>query len=457
MRKTVRVRAILLSLLMVGSVLAAGGIVQAQTTPEVTIEDLSDNELDDSETVSLLAQDVGSDDGVGAFEIEVEYNDSLLQLTTSDSDRFTVTQSDSGSGPTTATIVGYTGETDETPGSVDLADIELTAKEDSEGSTTSLTITSVETLADTDGDDLGSDIVQPGSFEIVETAEDPPTDDDDDDVVDDDDTATTTTTTTTDDDDDVVDDDDDVVDDDDDVVDDDDDVVDDEVPDAEDLEPETPTIEDVRQDLDRTEPNTRTSTPIVDNDPDRPGVQVNPEGTESVREISFSSDTAEGNVDISEWQDPPESVSQSVAGSVTAQVEADAEANIEASANVPTVADIDPDTDEVRGDPATVQMTVDADRLDNPEDATIAHERGDTWETLETTVTETEDGEVTLEAETESFSLFAVAEVETEEEPADPDGGIGTTGLIGLLVVLALIVAAAVAYRQMNDGGDNTI
>ena len=247
--------------------------------------------------------------------------------------------------------------------------------------------------------------------------------------------------------------------DDDDDVGDDDDVVD--TPDADDLPPETPTVQEVREELDQTEPNTQSSTPIVDNAPDRPGVTVNPEETESVREITFSDDESSGNVDIREWQDPPESVSQSVSGSVAAQIEADAEANIEASANVPTVADIDPDSDEVRGSSATVQMTVDADRLENPEDATIAHERGDSWETLETTVTETEDGEVTLEAETESFSLFAIAEVQTEEqdEPVDdvedPDDGIGTIGLIGLIVVLALIVAAAVAYRQLNNGNND--
>ncbi len=270
----------------------------------------------------------------------------------------------------------------------------------------------------------------------------PPADTDDDDVVDDveDDVA-----------DDVEDD---VVDDvEDDIV---DDVIGDDeiVPDEEDVPEGTPTIEDVRQDLEAVEPNTRSTTPIVDSDPDRPGVNVVPEETESVSEITFN-EGAEGNVDISEWQDPPQSVSESVSGSVTAAVEAEAEENIEAAASVPVVSDIDPDTDEVRGDSATVQKTVDADRLDDPSDAVIAHERGDSWALLETDVVETDDDEVTVEAETESFSLFAVAEVDTEEAPEEPDDGIGTTGLIGLLVVIALLIAAAVAYRQMNDGGDN--
>ena len=75
--------------------------------------------------------------------------------------------------------------------------------------------------------------------------------------------------------------------------------------------------------------------------------------------------------------------------------------------------------------------------------------------------------EVTLEAETDSFSLFAVAEVEDVEtesgatdggETADggettdsqEDDGSGSPVVIGLLVVVILAVVAAIGYRQMN-------
>ena len=235
------------------------------------------------------------------------------------------------------------------------------------------------------------------------------------------------------------------------VDDDDDEEPDDDVTEIED--PETPTIEDVRRTLSDVQPTRSSRTPIQDNDPDRPGVTVNPEDS-SVSEITFSSDDASGEVGIDEWDNPPQTVADSVRGAVADEVEAEAEDDIEANVSVPTVADIDPDTDEVRNEPATVQITVAADQLNDPDDTVIAHERGNSWEMLETTVAETEDGEVTLEAETESFSYFAVAEVETEDEPA-PDDDIGTTGLIGLIVVLALIsVAAAVAYREMNSGAD---
>jgi hypothetical protein len=51
---------------MLCSVFAASGIAQAQTTPEVAIQDMTGDELDGSETVSLLADNVGQNDNVGA-------------------------------------------------------------------------------------------------------------------------------------------------------------------------------------------------------------------------------------------------------------------------------------------------------------------------------------------------------------------------------------------------------
>jgi PGF-pre-PGF domain-containing protein len=419
---------------MVGSVLTASGIAQAQTTPEITVEGVSGNELSETETVSLLAQNVGSSDNIGTYQIDVEYNDTLVRLSTSDSDQFIVSENQTGSGPATVTIVGYTGTVDETSGTVELADLELTAGQGTEGNVTQLEITSVSSLTDTDGDDLGNSIVQPGSFEIVEGDEDtdtsdgrtPPfrsggSDSGDQEPTDDSDS-------------------------------------------------DSPTVEDVRQDLDQTEPNTQTRSEIVDSDPDRPGVNINPEGTESVREITFDDEAAAGNVDITEWQNPPQSVSDSVTGALGEDLSGSAESRV----NVYTVADIEPDSEEAKAGSGSVQMVVDRDRFDeDPSDAVIVHEQGDSWEQLETSVDEIDDGEVTLVAETDSFSLFAVAEIDeeaqpqtgddestddsdtTDDGPADDsdtntDGGIGTGAIVGVLVVLALIVAAFVGYRQME-------
>jgi len=224
-----------------------------------------------------------------------------------------------------------------------------------------------------------------------------------------------------------------------------------------------PTVDDIRKDLDKVEPNTQTRTAIVDNDPDRPGVTVRPQGTESVREITFSNEGANGNVDVREWQNPPESVSLSVRQTV---------GDDSSSVRVPTVADIDPDSDEIRGSSAEVMMTVDSDQVDTSEDLVIVHERDNSWETLETTVEETSDDEITLSAETESFSLFAIAEV-TEDSQTDDgtpdqsdgdgntdesDDGPGVVIIIGVLIVMSLIAAVAFAYtRQAGQQGNNRL
>jgi hypothetical protein len=226
---------------------------------------------------------------------------------------------------------------------------------------------------------------------------------------------------------------------------------------------DVPSVDDIRKDLDEIEPNTQTRTAIVDSDPDRPGVTVRPQGTESVREITFSNEGASGNVDVQEWQDPPQSVSLSVRQTV---------GDDSSSVRVPTVADIDPDSDEVRGSSAEVTMTVDSDRVDNSGDLVIAHERDNSWETLETTVEETSDGEITLTAETGSFSLFAIVEV-TEDSQTDDgtpdqsdgdgntdesDDGPGAVIIIGVLIVISLIAAVAYAYtRQAGQQGNNKL
>lgn len=223
-----------------------------------------------------------------------------------------------------------------------------------------------------------------------------------------------------------------------------------------DSQPDAPTASEVREELEQTEPNTDSRTEIVDADPDRSGVSVSPEETESVRQVTFSDDSASGNVDIQEWQTPSESVSDSVSGAA-AEASDETGENTVTTTNVVTVADITPDSDEVRDAPGTVEIAVDTDRVNNPENVVVAHERGDDWEILPTTVSE-EDGEVIAEAETDSFSLFSVANVETEvieeeqddvpEEPVESDDEIPG---FGVLIALAAIIGAALLARYKNS------
>jgi len=232
----------------------------------------------------------------------------------------------------------------------------------------------------------------------------------------------------------------------------------------------TPSVEDVRSELEQNEPDTDTSTEIVDSDPDNPGVTVSPEGTESVRQITFGDEGATGSVEVREYQSPPESVSESVSAAVDGDDDdgtADDSDGTQttSSTSVVSVADISPTDDTTASSAATVTITVDRDRLTDPQNAFIAHERDNSWEQLETSVQDSEDGEVTLEANVESFSLFAVAETteSTQSDTTDSDAeadetddtdstaeetGDSIPGFGFVAALAALLAGALIAYRR---------
>ncbi len=223
-------------------------------------------------------------------------------------------------------------------------------------------------------------------------------------------------------------------------------------------EPEE-SVEDTRETVDESEPDVDTERDIEDDDPDTPGVTVDTsDETETVESINFADEETTGSVNVREYSD--EAVVESTSNSLSSQLDQDVR-------SVGSVADITTSDDE--GQPsadtaATVTMGVDADDVENSDNVVINHETDEGWEQLETTVEEETDDRIRVSADTDGFSLFAVAEITpaededpVDEEPVDEedpaDDGIGTTGLIGLVVAIALVVAAAVAYRQMNDGG----
>ena len=85
---------------------------------------------------------------------------------------------------------------------------------------------------------------------------------------------------------------------------------------------------------------------------------------------------------------------------------------------------------------------------------------------METTVEERGEEEIALEGDVESFSLFAVAEIETtqtgstDEEQTDSDDGETTddgddggsqTGLIIVGLIALVAVAGAAIYARNND------
>jgi len=255
---------------------------------------------------------------------------------------------------------------------------------------------------------------------------------------------------------------------------------------------EAPTVEDAREEVEAIEPATETSVSIEEagtESEDGSGITVDVSEqteTEAVDQITFEDAEISGTVDVEEYTDPPEDVTETVAESVAQDVAGDEATSDESTAdsesanvNVVTIADIsissdDADTSDTSesdsgsadttadsGTTATVTMSVSADELDNPANAVIVHEREDGWEELETSVVDTTSGEVTLEAQTESFSLFAVTEVQepaqtetteqTEEttENKDEDGSPVVPIIVGLLAVAA--VGGAVYYLRGDE------
>jgi len=228
-----------------------------------------------------------------------------------------------------------------------------------------------------------------------------------------------------------------------------------------------PTVQQVRDTLQLAEPAATTQTEVADDDPDTAGTQVTPEDTESVQEISFDKEGLSGNVDITEYSSPPETIREDVAESVTAAgaVDTSGDSGTGGSVNIVSITDITPDNEAAEDSAATVTLSVPASEVTNPKRVTVVKGTYDfdaqeeTWSELKTTLEEAGEEEVTVSARAESFSLFAVAEVEPaddgpaagdgtdaqddgqDEEPAD-DGGPSTALLVvGLLVVLAAIGA----------------
>jgi uncharacterized membrane protein YgcG len=224
-----------------------------------------------------------------------------------------------------------------------------------------------------------------------------------------------------------------------------------------------PTIAEVRSTLNLIDPTLDTNTEISDANPDTSGIQVRPEGTKVVREISFDSEEVSGSVNVREYNNPPEEIRSSVSQSVSA-----ADAVKRGDVSVLDMAGITPDSEAAEESGATVTFTQPADEVDDPDELTVVKEtysfeqQEDTWTELDTTVEDVGDEEITVSAQAKKFSLFAVVEVRPDDqaqiddgtgqnETADdrgnePDGGGGSSIGISIGIPVGLIVAAAAVY-----------
>ncbi|REA03818.1 PGF-CTERM sorting domain-containing protein [Haloferax sp. Atlit-6N] len=133
---------------MLVSAVGVGGVgaATAKTVSVDTVASLDESTADS--TATLTAYNVEDADGIGSYELNISYDDSLVDVSVSGNSRFNVETTDQGNGK--LTVVGYTGETSGSTGNISLADLTVTAQ--SVGSDTSASIdVTVESITDTRG------------------------------------------------------------------------------------------------------------------------------------------------------------------------------------------------------------------------------------------------------------------------------------------------------------------
>lgn len=140
--------------LVVSSVLtaAASGGVAAQSTAQVTFGS-QDVTITNTTEIPLVIEDVPDDENIGSFELTLEHDPSVLNLSVTGTDRFDISVDTSSSGGTNSTrIVGYTDQTGGAGGDVVLASITLSPA--ATDASTSVSVSTVDSITDTDGNAL---------------------------------------------------------------------------------------------------------------------------------------------------------------------------------------------------------------------------------------------------------------------------------------------------------------
>ena len=222
------------------------------------------------------------------------------------------------------------------------------------------------------------------------------------------------------------------------------------------------TIQDVRDTAGLIEPTTNSETPLADADAETPGITVEPAAADSVQRITFNNEALTGTVPITEYDSPPQALIDNIIESANADIQG-LENN---TVNVIFVTDISPTVNATEDSSATVELVVDRSEVDDPSQLTVIKEsyseetQSDEWRQLETSIVETTDQEVTIEAEVDAFSLFTVAEItetdssgetgENQNNATEDDDSTneGLPGFGAMTALIALVAAGFVAYRK---------
>lgn len=214
-------------------------------------------------------------------------------------------------------------------------------------------------------------------------------------------------------------------------------------------------VEQVVSQVAETTPETETQVEIEDTGANEEGVTINTEQTATVDQITLNDESVSGTIEITEYTEPPAEVKKQVTDSIRAALtagdgessagdsgeDATQDADTDANSESPTgdtgentddrsendvelvsMTDITPSSDSAKDTSATVTITVDTTDVDDPSNVVVIHETGQAWERLPTTVEERSSEEITVAAQTDSFSLFAVVEsTSVQQSETNPD------------------------------------
>ena len=155
--------------------------------------------------------------------------------------------------------------------------------------------------------------------------------------------------------------------------------------------------------------------PIEDKEPQVPGTTVNASESDVVQEVTFG-EAVNGTLEISETN---------IDENDTADIAAQFDETASGDPKVVKAVDISPDSEAVAETAATIKLSVPREGVNDPTAVFVAHQAENGWERLDVIERQISEDGVTVVAEAESFSAFAVVEVESATTPT-PQAGTAT-------------------------------
>jgi hypothetical protein len=231
-----------------------------------------------------------------------------------------------------------------------------------------------------------------------------------------------------------------------------------------------PSVQDVRSTLNLVTATTSATLPLEDTDNSQSGLTVSTEEPTTVDEVTFNNEELSGTMEVTEYTEPPQTIREDVATSVAADFEARSSSSAgtlsdPTEISVLAVSDIAPTVAATEDSSATVNLSVDSNQVNNPKQLQVVKEtyseeaQATRWNQLSIQEQSTVGGEITMTVEVDSFSLFAITEVEGASQTSrttttnqnnndtNENDGIETIGIVGVLAVV-LITGVALYLKD---------